>query len=111
MSRGVFKADSVKVARIEVDFLQIPAKLKVQAGLVNETTGQTLAWTDAAAVMWSDATREKLLELIASMEDDLASALFVGEVVPSESATVQSGLKIAGLSEHLGEAAPDAPSI
>ncbi len=109
--RGTLNADTIKVARITVDMLQQTPSIDVLAALVNEKTGQTLAWANSDGARWSPATLEKLRELREAMEEDMGKALFIDHVVERRRASGGRGVRMeGGLGEHLSDGT-EAPSI
>lgn len=110
-AQGTLNADGLSVARITIDMLQQTPKVHVLAALINTKTGKTLAWSEAEGGVWSNSTLAKLKELRESMEEDMAKALFSEHSRRSVSGGQGVKLDGAGLSEHLGEGAVDAPSV
>jgi predicted RNA polymerase sigma factor len=111
-AQGTLNADGLSVARITVDMLQQQPKVDALAALINTKTGKTLAWANAEGGMWSNNTLAKLTELRESMEDDMAKALF-SEHTSRQRSVGGRGVRVdgAGLGEHLGEGAVEAPSV
>lgn len=110
---GTLNADGLSIGRITVDLLQQNPKVTALAALINTKTGQTLAWANAEGGMWSNSTMAKLKELREAMEEDMAKALFSEYTSMNRSVLSGRGVGVdgAGLSEHLGEGAADAPSV
>lgn len=103
---GPLKADELRVAQINVNYLIDPVKIEVLAGLVHTQSGRTLSWSKEAE--WSNETRDLLNKLRESMEADFARTLYGTD---GEVKSTSSGIKIeGGLGEHLGSGT-DAPSI
>jgi cobalamin-dependent methionine synthase I len=97
------------VARIAIDFLQNPIKFDATFAFICTRTNRTPAFANAQSGLWSPTTMEKLKELCASMEADMARAVLVGGATSSV-ASPKSGLAPEGLGEHVG-APVDAPSV
>jgi len=110
--RGTLKADSLVVARIEVDFLLNPVKVHALVTFVDTEGGQTLGYSNGESAMWSQATMRKVQELRDAMEQDFAERLFTErQHVASIGTTAGAGgLAVSGLGEHLGEGV-EPPSI
>lgn len=110
---GTLNADGLSIGRITIDLLQQNPKVTALAALINTKTGKTLAWSEGEGGMWSNSTMAKLRELRESMEEDLAKALF--SEYTSSNRSVRGGRGVvmdgAGIGEHLGEGAVDAPSV
>lgn len=99
----------VAVAEIAVNFLDYPAKVVAKAAFVNGQTGQTHGSTTCQ--QWSEVTLQKLRELRAAMEQDLA-VLHFADAGPGASSTTGSGSiasQFKGLGEHLGAAGDEVP--
>lgn len=110
---GTLNADGLSIGRITVDLLQQNPKVTALAALINTKTGKTLAWSEGEGATWSNATMTKLKELREAMEEDMAKALFSEYTSSSRSVRGGRGVNVdgAGLSEHLGEGAVEAPSV
>lgn len=110
MRTGTLKANSLRIASFEVDYLVPGGTIKAKAAFVNTVSGLTHGWTTHNN--WSSETLQKLKELRESMELDLADAHFLdtGEIPQAvgESKPIAPQL-VGGLSEHLGS--DDADSI
>ena len=106
MKQGTLKANAVKLASIEVNFME-PAsgKMTAKAAFVSLTTGVTHGWTTHQ--VWSPQTLMKLRELTESMELDLGAFHFLGgaeDVVGAVGPTTTPGATpTGGLGEYLGE--------
>lgn len=109
---GTLNADGLSIGRITVDLLQQNPKVTALAALINTKTGKTLAWSEGEGGVWSNSTMAKLKELREAMEEDMAKALF-SEYTSTHRSVRGRGVSVdgAGLSEHLGEGAADAPSV
>lgn len=96
--------NGIALGELSVNFLESPAKVVAKGAFINTTTGQTHGWTTCH--QWSPDTIEKLRELRALMERDMAALHFVdGAVSPMGSPTTGGGgLKdgFKGLGERLG---------
>lgn len=108
MIRGTPLFDGVAVGELEANFIG-STKLSAKAGFVNAKTGQTHGFTTHTD--WSQATLEKLAELRASMEVDIAKKHF-SDVESVEVTSARPGLDLGkgGLGEHLGQGT-DPPSV
>jgi hypothetical protein len=107
--KGTLDTDEMVVARIAIDFLQNPIKFDATFAFISTRKGTTPAFANAASGAWSSATMEKLKELCACMEMDMARAVLTGGAT-SSAAGPKSGLAPEGLGEHVG-APVDAPSV
>ena len=102
--------DTIKIGRIEADFLKPQIHLKGIAGFVNTSTGLTHGWTEGTGAMWSSKTHEKLEELKQCMEMDLASKHFDGAVRGSKrDKGIDLSGGVGGLGEYLED--QDVPSV
>lgn len=113
MIQGTPSFDGIAVAKIEVDFLQNPTHIDVQAAFINVRSGDTHGWTRGSPG-WSDQTRELIVKLRESMEQDLANRHFSGGGVSPTAATQQRTAASGGIGEHLGGEHGDsegAPSV
>ena len=111
MVKGTVVADTLSVARITVDLLRNPVKVHALAGIVNSTTGQTVAWTEGSGGVWSASTMAKLRELRESMETDLGAKIFGDNAVNTGGPLAPTTpTKPSGLGEHIGDAA-EPPSV
>lgn len=108
MKQGrMMKANAVRLTKLEIDLVDPPSgRATAQAALVSTVNGVTYGWLKHQ--MFSAETHQKMAELIASVEEDLASFVFEdaetggGATAPP---TTGSG---GGLSEHLSRRATDA---
>jgi hypothetical protein len=109
--KGSLDTDEMLVASISISFLQNPIKFDAQFAFTNSRNGRTPAFANAQSGLWSPNTMEKLKELCACMETDMARAVLVGG---GDGATTSSGARAGtapeGLGEHLGTPI-DAPSV
>ncbi len=106
-AKGRLKADTLVVAKFDIDWLKSLPAIKVVAALTNSATGSTHGWVDSTGVQWSERTKKALQALRESLESDLATAhLEGGGSSSSDSITVDgpAGVQIpdGGLGEHLG---------
>lgn len=109
MIRGTPLFDGIAIGELEANFIG-PTKLSSKAGFVNSKTGHTHGFTTHSD--WSQRTLEKLAELRASMEADIAKKHF-SDVESVEATSVSPGLKLGGdggLGEHIGTST-DPPSV
>ena len=86
------------VAQITIDFLQAPTRVHALASLVNDRTGQSIAWTEGEGGTWSKETLQCVRALQLAMEEDLAKRVFSTVAVSGKEPD-----KPKGLGEHLGE--------
>lgn len=107
--QGTLAADTLKIAKVEVNYLQNPVKIHALAALVNDKTGATVAWTEGAGGVWSQDTLAKLRELVESMESDIAAHVFIEGAAASPAAQRGKPGLVPGLGEHVG--GEEAPSI
>jgi len=107
----MMRAQGVVLKKLEVDFLETPSgKIVAQAAL--EGNGVNYAWLKHQ--IFSEQTLQKMKELIASVEEDIAS--FVFEEVEASGSTGSAGSTTApsttssggGLAEHLSTPRTDA---
>jgi len=104
---GSFKADELRIGRITIDYLKNPVEVSALAGLVSTKDAQAIAWTKAEGTAWSADTREAINRARESMEQDIARALFGGDIPAARAAeTPKVG---GGLSEWVDGEEP--PSI
>ena len=101
MSRPA-KFDQLKVAEISVNFLEASPSITAKAAFISTQTGQTHGWTTGR--QWSPETLEKLAELRASMERDLAVTHFEDGAISTSTPVGSIRESFAGLGEHLGSA-------
>lgn len=111
MIRGTAVFDGLVVATLDADFTKATIVLRARAGFVNTKTGQTHGWTDGDGGIWSQRSMQKLAELRASLEEDLAArhlsqSGFEEESKPKTASSGEPG----GLTEHLGSKDPT-PSV
>lgn len=104
---GVAAFDGLAVGELTATFMGPSLKLTAKAAFVASKTGHTHGWTSNE--QWSPTTIEKLKELRAAMEQDLARVHF-GEV---DTAQASPGMAFpapppGGIGEHV---TGDAPSI
>jgi hypothetical protein len=98
--QGSLRANTIAMARLEVDFLQNPVKVHAVVGLASSESGQTHAWASGDSNLFSEDTLRKLRELCDAMETDFARKLFGDGEARAE--TVRAA-PAGGLAEHLGE--------
>jgi len=110
MIRGTPKFNGIAIAQIEINYLQTPMSIDVQAAFVNTTTGDTHAW-EKGGVSWSDKTRGLIHDLRTSMEQDLAARHFSGGGTEASTVTSMAAEKPGGLGEHLGAVSVGAKSV
>jgi len=111
MKTGTLKATAIRVAEIDISFLDSSVKFEAKIAFVNPDTGATHSW--ATHRSWSGPTLSKLQELRASMEEDISTAHFVGG-----GAVDAPGVAVhvpppspQGIGEHLGTHHNDADQI
>lgn len=111
--KGTLKGSELVLGRMTVDWLTQPTmSIGVLAAIVDPTTGVSHAWLDGKQVAWSEQTSNALEALRKSMERDMAKVHLVGGGA-TEGPADQTGLQVpdGGLSEHLGTADGEPPSI
>lgn len=99
MVHGTAKFDGIALGEFTVNFLGPTTKVVAKAAFVGTQSGHTHGWTTNE--QWSPETMQKLGELRAAMESDLARVHFTGGDVASSSGVF--GGQIGGLGEHLSE--------
>lgn len=107
---GVPAFNAVTLLRIEaVDFASKGAPLVGHGAFVNTSNGMTYGQTTCRN--WTKKTLDKLAELRACMEEDLATLVFErgGATTPTGPALQQS--EPGGIGEDLRGGGPDAPQI
>jgi hypothetical protein len=110
MITGQPKFTGLVIGEVTIDKMSPTVKIKAKAAFVDVATGATYGWTTAEGALWSKETREKLAELLLSMESDIANVHFESGGTPEGSPieTVTKGPPAGGLGEHIGT---DAPSV
>lgn len=98
---GTPRFNQLAVGEVEVDFTASPIKIEVTAAFVDSRSGETHGWTKGYGGIWSEETRNRLVELRESMEQDLAKLHFEGV----GSTTTQGGVEFepGGITEHLDD--------
>jgi hypothetical protein len=111
MITGTPKFNGIVVATISIDFTNPTTKMEAKAAFVDNGTGHTHGWTSGSS--WSTETMNRLSELRASMEADLATMHFQGAGSVSMDAAARQGGAVSrgGLAEHLGTSEEDASPI
>ena len=99
---GTPKFGTITVREITVEITQAGPNIVAKAAFVDRTTGHTHGWTQGTGAIWSPETRALLLQLAASMEQDLANLHFIGGAGPS--GREESKPLFGGIAEHLEEA-------
>lgn len=103
--------NKVAVGELSIDLMSTPAKITAKAAFINTLSGQTHGWTTCS--QWSAATVEKLKELRALMEQDLAALHFADAVEggANTGTTTAGSIKdnVKGLGEMLGSVAEEVP--
>jgi hypothetical protein len=100
MIDGTPKFTSLAIKEISADIGVNNLTLVAKAGFVNRSNGVTHGWTRAEGAVWSDETKQKLLELKEAMEKDLATLHFQ-EFSPGTQPLERSSVEPGGLMEHL----------
>jgi len=103
--------DGLVVFTLSADFSQATLSLKARAAFVNTKTGQTHGWTDGDGSMWSRNSMQKLAELRAALEDDLANRHFGGSVHEEAARAAPVVPPSGGLGEHLNSQGDTTPSV
>ena len=103
--------NGIALGELNVDFLSTPSKVVAKAAFINTQTGATHGWTTCH--QWAPDTMERLRELRALMERDLAAIHFADAsgVQPLTSTTRSGGLQseMKGLGERLGAPVEEVP--
>jgi hypothetical protein len=106
MIRGTAKFDGLAVGELSANLMGPTVKLTAKAAFVNAESGHTHGWTTNE--QWSPTTIEKLRDLRAAMEADLARVHF-GDGLVERSEVLGGQVPTGGLAEHLSE--PDARQL
>lgn len=97
---GVMRFTGIAIAEVSIDKREPTLKMTAKAAFVDPRTGDTHGWTTGG--QWSPATIEKMGELIALMENDLAIKHLEGAgSSPSTGVAVARPGISGGLGEHL----------
>jgi len=104
--------NGIALGELNIDFLATPSKVVAKAAFINTQTGATHGWTTCH--QWAPDTMERLRELRALMERDLAAIHFADASSgpgPTTSTTRSGGLQseMKGLGELLGAPVEDVP--
>jgi hypothetical protein len=111
---GQPKFTGLVIGELTINKMAPTTKITAKAAFVDPNTGVTYGWTTAEGALWSKETLEKLNELTAYMEADIARIHFAdgGSSAGVIGAPILAGPAVAsaggGLGEHLGT---DAPSV
>lgn len=103
MITGTPKISGLAVLDLTAEIRATGCTLSCKAAWVDTTRGSTHGWTKGEGAIWSKETVERLLELAAAMEMDLA-ALHFNEARRPDAATERPLAELGGLAEHLDEA-------
>jgi len=112
--QGTLKANELRIAQLTIDRTRDPVRIKVLAAMVDTGTGDTRAWIPAGGDLWSAETRDVMLKLFQSMENDVARSALSNTSGPEQA---ERGLRPpGGIAEHVagkgnGRDEPEAPSI
>lgn len=112
MKTGTLKATAIRVAEIDISFMDSSVKFDAKIAFVNPESGATHSWTTHRS--WSGPTLSKLRELRESMEADVAAAHFVGGGGATETQGVTAPVSSQapqGIGEMLGALHKDADQI
>lgn len=100
---GTPKFGTISVRELTAELLQSGPSLIGKAAFVDRTTGHTHGWTQGTGAVWSPETRALLMQLVESMEQDLANLHFLGGS-SGPSGREESKPLFSGIAEHLEEA-------
>lgn len=101
------KANAVRLTKLEIDLVDPPSgRATAQAALVSTTNGVTYGWLKHQT--FSEETHRKMAELIASVEEDLASFVFEDPDTGGGMTTSPTTSSGGGLAEHLSSGVTDA---
>ena len=102
MVRGTAKFDGVAVGEFSVSRLGPTTKMQAKAAFIGSQSGHTHAWTTNE--QWSAETMQRLRELLAAMEIDLARIHFSdSDLTVATTNPWQSEQRGPGLGEFLSE--------
>jgi hypothetical protein len=99
---GTPKFGTISVREIVAEITQAGPNITGKAAFVDRTTGNTHGWTQGTGAVWSEVTRGLLMQLAASMEQDLANLHFIGGA--GATGREESKPLFSGIAEHLEEA-------
>lgn len=92
--------NAVALGELTVDFTAGPSlRMQAKAAFINTENGKTHGWTTCS--QWSKETVEKLAELRAAMENDIASMHFADATMATGTST--GGGSLADTAKGLGE--------
>lgn len=106
---GIPAFNAVAILKIDpINFATNDVRLIGHGAFVNADTGVTYGQT--TCTHWSKRTLEKLAELRAAMEEDLASLVFVRSSTPTSPGPVLSQTEPGGIGESV-RGSTDAPQL
>src|SRR3989337_3613789 len=73
--QGALKADQLIVAQLTVDLTASAVRIDVLAAMVDNDTGNTIAWIACRGNLWSTETQGALRALLDSMERDISRSV------------------------------------
>lgn len=108
MIQGQLRADALVIMSVQVDLVQ--RRMTAKMGLVSTTNGQTYGTSECS--LWSNATKEQLGLLLASMEHDLREAFMSdGQPAAAQAERHQLSQDEVEEAEGLGELFGSAPAL
>jgi len=109
--QGALKADQLIVAQLTVDLTRSPVRIDVLAAMVDNDTGNTIAWIPCRGNLWSTETQGALRALLDSMERDISRSVLQPTAAGARD-TRSAAVPVGGIGEHVGEGEDaEAPSF